>query len=106
MPKAVLETVSKKDGFKLERTKKLQDYFKTFTNSDRLTRARLTEMMQRRYPAGKADKDGNYTPSICDAMVKNLWAFLESVNDLKFTEFCDKIENWVTLMDYDERVQK
>jgi hypothetical protein len=61
--------------FKLVRNEKTQAYFKWFTNSDRLTKQRLTEMMSKRYPSDeKGDKDKF---SLVDTMVRHMWVFLD-----------------------------
>ena len=60
-------------------------YFKWFANGDRLTRQRLTDMMSKRYPLGTTDEAGEYHPSLCDAMVRQLWICLDqSGADIKF----------------------
>ena len=88
----------KQPHFKLQRNERLLVYFKTVIcgGDDRLTKQRLVELLSNRYPAGHTDRDGVYHPSIADAMVRQLWVFLDNTgSDLKFDMFCDKFEKFM-----------
>lgn len=53
-------------------------------------------MMAKKYPIGYLDDKNVYHPRMCDSMVKHLWAlFDQSGADLKYEQFCEKIELWV-----------
>jgi Ca2+-binding EF-hand superfamily protein len=64
-------------------------------------------MMSKRFPLGKHDVKGVYEPSLCDQLIKQLWPFLEQQDsNLKFEQYCDKIEAWINTVDTDDRVQR
>jgi hypothetical protein len=56
----------------------------------------LWDFLSERYPSEKSDINGQFSPSMTDAIVKQLWSYMEGVsNDHRFEAFTDKIENFV-----------